>query len=74
MEWPLKLKSNRLLNITVIIFTLGEADSKEKTDEELGKPVLQLTKKQQELFPFLSNLRTTALPGRNTALEDHKRN
>ena len=26
-------------------------------EDELGKPVLQLTKKQQELFPFLSAIR-----------------
>merc|ERR1719342_431855 len=28
-----------------------------------GKPVLQLTKKQQELFPHLAAIRTTSVPG-----------
>ena len=51
---------------------VGDDKAREATDDdevtsggedELGKPVLQLTKKQQELFPFLSAMRTTTVPG-----------
>ena len=45
-------------------------DAKVKTEGEdssdVGKPVLQYTKKQQELFPHLAAIRTTSVPGIST--------
>ena len=38
----------------------------------MGKPVLQLTKKQQELFPFLSAIRTTTVPGISSSRKEQQ--
>ena len=59
----------------------GDDKAREATDDdevtsggedELGKPVLQLTKKQQELFPFLSAMRTTTVPGISSTSSSRK--
>ena len=41
-------------------------------EDEVGKPVLQLTKKQQELFPFLSAIRTTTVPGISSSRKEQQ--
>ena len=38
-------------------------NTRQKKEEDESKPVLQLTKKQQELFPHLAAIRATAVPG-----------
>ena len=46
-----------------------EEEQVKEESGDLGKPVLQYSKKQQELFPFLSTIRTTTISGmasRNT--------
>lgn len=45
----------------------GEDETKEAESDEFGKPLLSMTKKQQELFPFLSKMRTTPVAGRSGA-------